>query len=62
MQATGHLAVGSDEDRHTDVQDMYVQFFSGDAVNIKRALKGELGPIKAKAVLSQIFQVYYCMN
>ena len=32
---------------------MYEKFFGGRAVSLKKVLKKELGPIKAKIVLSQ---------
>lgn len=57
MQVIGHQVVGSEDKSHEDVKLMYEKYFGGEAVKVKRALKEELGSIKARQVLSQIFQV-----
>ena len=62
MQAIGHQVVGSEDKSHEDVKLMYEKFFGGEAVNLKRALKTELGSFRTKQLLSQIFQVYYSMT
>ena len=57
MQALGHQVVGGEDKSHEDVKLMYERFFGGEAVNLKRALKKELGSIQTRQLLSRIFQV-----
>ena len=61
MQAIGHQVVGS-KNSHEDVKLMYETFFGRKAASIKGVLKGHLGSIKTKQVLSQIFQVLFVSN
>lgn len=58
MQAIGHQVVGS-KNSHEDVKLMYEMFFGRKAASIKGVLKGHLGSIKTKQVLSRIFQVLF---
>ena len=58
MQVIGHQVIGSEDKSHEDVKLMYEKYFGGEAVKVKRVLKKELGLIKTRQILSQIFQVY----
>ena len=62
MQVIGHQVIGSEDKSHEDVKLMYEKYFGGEAVKVKRMLKEELGSIKARQVLSQIFQVSQYLN
>ena len=57
MQAIGHQVVGSKDKSHEDVKLMFEKFFGGQAANVKRKLKKELGSTTTKHVLTRIFQV-----
>ena len=59
MQAIGHQVVGSKDKSHEDVRLMFEKFFGGEAANVKRELKKELGLTTTKHVLSKIFLVCY---
>ena len=58
MQAIGHQVVGGKNRSHGDVKMMYEVFFGKKAVHIKGKLKGQLGSVETKKILSHIFQVY----
>ena len=58
MKAAGHQVVGSGSASHEDVQMMYARFFGGESARVKKLLKEPLGSIRARKMLSQIFQVY----
>ena len=60
MQAIGHQVVGSKDKSHEDVKLVFEKFFGGEAANVKRVLKKDLGLTTTKRVLSQIFLVCYC--
>ena len=57
MLAIGHQVVGSKDKSHEDVKLMFEKFFGGQAANVKRELKRELGSTTTKHVLTRIFQV-----
>ena len=61
VKAIGHQVVGSSNRSHEDVQMMYNKFFGGETASVKMLLKEKLGSIRARKMLSQIFQVYYFM-
>lgn len=58
MQAIGHQVVGGKNRSHGDVKMMYEVFFGRKAVHVKGKLKGQLGSVETKEILSHIFQVY----
>ena len=58
MQAIGHQVVGGKNRSHGDVKMMYEVFFGRKAVHVKGKLKGQLGSVETKQILSHIFQVY----
>lgn len=58
MKAVGHQVVGSGSASHEDVQMMYARFLGGESASVKKLLKEQLGSIKTRKMLSQIFQVY----
>ena len=58
MKAVGHQVVGSGSASHEDVQMVYARFFGGESASVKKLLKEQLGSIKTRKMLSQIFQVY----
>ena len=61
VKAISHQVVGSINATHEDIQLMYARFFGGEAASVKKLLKEQLGSIRARKMLSQIFQVYYFM-
>ena len=61
VKAISHQVVGSGNASHEDVQIMYNKFFGGETASVKTLLKEKLGLIRARKMLSQIFQVYYFM-
>ena len=62
MKAVGHQVVGSGSASHEDVQMMYARFFGGESAHVKKLLKEPLGSIRARKMLSQIFQVYHFVH
>ena len=59
VKAIGHQVVGSSSRSHEDIQLMYSRFFGGETASVKKLLKEHLGSIRARKMLSQIFQVLY---
>lgn len=62
MKAVGHQVVGSGSASHEDIHMMYARFFGGESARVKKLLKEPLGSIRARKMLSQIFQVYYFVH
>ena len=61
VQFIGHQVAGRVQINHETIQKDYEIFFTGQAFDLKQRLKsGSIGSvIKAKVMLSQIFQVLY---